>query len=93
MSKLVVNGVEIVSDSGTIDWGRIKNHPLTSTITAFATTYNNCAQGGSVVTTVTTSGQNRLLNWSMSGGGANYNCQCQCQCTCQCNNGSNCANC
>ena len=78
MSKYSVGGTEIIDDSGKIDWTLIKNHPLKSNVNSFTTTYTNCAQGGSIATSTSSSGANVSLNIVMSGGGANYNCLCQC---------------
>lgn len=85
MSKYSVNGIEIVDDSGKIDWNKIKNHPLVSNVSNVLISITNCGTGGTVGGSVTTSGTVKTVNLSVTGGGAPIpNCDCNCLCLCAC---------
>ena len=45
MSKYSVGGTEIISDAGTIDWSKIKNHPLPSNVKSWSVSVTNCGTG------------------------------------------------
>ena len=42
MSKYSVNGTEVISDAGTIDWTKIKNAPIIYGPQTLAVVYTNC---------------------------------------------------
>ena len=85
MSKFSVNGTEVISDSGTVNWNKIKNHPLPSTITAWAVTVSNCGTGGTIAATISNGSSTSIksLDVTMSaGGGSNCNCTGNCLTNC-----------
>jgi hypothetical protein len=86
MSKYSVNGTEVISDTGTIDWAKIINHPLTSNVRSWSVSVTNCGTGGSIAVTITngsSSSSVKLINVTMSGGGGT-NCNCSGNCVTNC---------
>jgi hypothetical protein len=86
MSKYSVGGTEVISDAGTIDWSKIKNHPLPSNVKSWSVSVTNCGTGGSIAATITngsSSSSVKLLNVTMSGGGGT-NCNCTGNCVTNC---------
>ena len=68
-----------------IDWNKIKNHPLPSAITGWNVSVTNCGTGGSIAATISNGASTsiKLINITMSGGGGT-NCNCAGNCVTNC---------
>ena len=81
MSKYSVNGTEVISDAGTIDWTKIKNAPIIYGPQSLSVVYTNCSTQGNI-TVVANTGTGNINFAFTASGGAGYVCVCVCDCVC-----------
>lgn len=86
MSKYSVNGTEVISDSGTINWNSLKNNPSAATVTDVQLgTVTNCGTYLQIqVTRTDSSGNLTFAITGMQSGASNCNCNCAGNCNCNC---------
>jgi hypothetical protein len=83
MAKYSVNGTEVIKDTGTIDWTKIKNAPIIYGPQRLTVLYTNCSTQGNITVVANTATGNVNFSFTASGG-AGYDCDCDCVCACDC---------